>query len=396
MGVLKKPFRWIVLLVAISLSGLSISAQADLTATLRTETRLYQQPDALAPSFATLDAETNLTVLGRTEIPTWVLVETDEMSGWMPAGVVQLPENVTLLDLAVRDDVIAIPDGAEVIIAETMRAYTEDERLLGFIDTLLSTPIFYNMDTDMLDEIFAQGQALGNRVDVFTKVGDSDTTSGDFLQPIGLGAQYCELGSYDYLQATIDLYSTPPLNGIRTSFSNTSIAAINGLTMVAALDPFWTDSPACNNGESPLACEYRLVEPSVSVIMLGRMDVTYFDTAFYRENAVRVIEDSISRGVIPILTTFVVLPDNFAWENSIEFNATLVDLATAYDIPLINLWRAVQSLPQFGIGPDLTHLHHQLDQFCNFTGAETELGGTLRNLLTLQALDLIRRSTLDE
>ncbi|MEQ8671829.1 MAG: SGNH/GDSL hydrolase family protein [Aggregatilineales bacterium] len=377
------------------LFGLIISAQADLTAALRTETRLYQQPDALAPSFATLDAETDITILGRTEIPMWVLIEAGELSGWMPAGVVALSENVTLLDLPVRDSVVAIPDGTEVVIAETMRAYTEDERLLGFMDMLLNTPIFYNMDTDTLDAIFAEGRALGNRADVFTKVGDSDTTSGDYLQPIGLGAQYCELGSYDYLQATIDLYSTPPLNGIRTSFSNTSVAAINGLTMVAALDPFWTDSPACNNGESPLACEYRLVEPSVSVIMLGRMDVTYFDAAFYRENAVRVIEDSISRGVIPILTTFVVLPDNFAWENSIEFNATLVDLATEYDIPLINLWRAVQPLPRFGIGPDLTHLHHQLDQFCNFTGAETELGGTLRNLLTLQALDLIRQSTLN-
>lgn len=383
------------IIVASTLFGISISAQAELSATLRIETRLYQQPDALAPSFATIEAESNLTVLGRSELPMWMLVEAGDLTGWLPAGVVQLPDGVTLLDLPVRDDVITVPDGAEVIIAETMRAYTDDPRLLGFIDTLLSTPIFYNMDTDTLDEIYAQGQALGNRADVFTKVGDSDTTSGDYLQPIGLGAQYCELGSYDYLQSTIDLYSTPPLNGIRTSFSNTSVAAINGLTMVAALDPFWTDSPACNNGESPLDCEYRLVEPSVSVIMLGRMDVTYFDEAFYRENAVRVIEDSINRGIIPILTTFVVLPDNFAWENSLEFNATLVDLATEYDIPLINLWRAVQPLPRFGIGPDLTHLHHQLEQFCNFTGAETQLGGTLRNLLTLQALDLIRQSTLN-
>lgn len=371
---------------------LSVAAQERVT--VRTATGVHIEPSALAPTFAELSEGEAVTIRARAELPQWVLVENDHVMGWIPAGMTDFDGD--LIALPMWTDTLTIPDDATLTTSSTMRDFTDNADLLAHIDTLLTTPILHNMTTDTLDTIFAEGQALGNRADVFTKVGDSDTTSGDYLQPIGLGEQYCELGAYNYLQTTIDHFSTPPLDGIRTSFNNLSIAAVNGLTMVAALDPFWTDSPACNNGESPLSCEYRLVRPSVAVIMLGRMDVTYFDVDFYRETATDVIEESIASGVIPVLTTFVVLPDNEAWEASLAFNATLIELANTYDVPLINLWRAVQTLPQFGIGPDLTHLKHEVGQFCTFTGAETRLGGTLRNLLTLQALDSIRRSTLTD
>jgi hypothetical protein len=33
-------------------------------------------------------------------------------------------------------------------------------------------------------------------------------------------------------------------------------------------------------------------------------------------------------------------------------------------------------------------------KFCSFDGAEKQVGGTLRNLLTLQALDILRQKVL--
>jgi hypothetical protein len=107
----------------------------------------------------------------------------------------------------------------------------------------------------------------------------------------------------------------------------------------------------------------------------------------------QVVQESIEQGVIPVLTNNIVLPDQetLSFELSIENNIALLDIADEYQTPLINLWAAVQTLPDYGIGPDRTHLKAAVGSFCSFDGAEQTLGGTLRNLLTLRALDEIHR-----
>ena len=160
------------------------------------------------------------------------------------------------------------------------------------------------------------------------------------------------------------------------------------------LDPFWATG-SCRGGESPLLCEYRTVQPSVAIIMLGGIDVSDLTTADYAANLQTIVQTSIQKGVIPVLTTFVVAPDRGSvYERSLEFNLALLDLADAEGTPLINLWAAAQSLPDDGIGPDHTHLKAQVGSYCAFDGAQTRLGGTLRNLLTLQALDQLRMNVL--
>jgi hypothetical protein len=275
---------------------------------------------------------------------------------------------------------------------------TDDPDMLTLVERLRDTPLLSNLYTETTVEIFQRGQELGNRPYVFTKVGDSDTTSGDFLQPFGIRqARYCTLGPYADLAETVAYYSISPRENVRNSWVNPSVAAVNGLTSAAAMDSFWArHSPHCRANEGTLACEYRLVRPGVAVIMLGRMDVLYYEADFYREMMTDVIEFSMEQGVIPVLTTFVVLPDIAEWEKSIVFNNILVDLAEEFEIPLINLWGGAETLPQHGIGPDRTHLSHAVDHFCDFTGSQHRYGGTLRNLLTLQALDALRQGILDE
>ncbi|MEP7293454.1 MAG: SGNH/GDSL hydrolase family protein, partial [Chloroflexota bacterium] len=260
---------------------------------------------------------------------------------------------------------------------------------------LFETPILLNMATERSRQLFAQGRALGNRADVFTTIGDSNTASGDFLQPIGMDADaYCNWGDYAYLRETVDYFSAAPSETSRNSFTHRSVTAQVGFSSAAVLDPFWASAEVCRAGESPLTCEYRSVQPSIAVIMLGGIDVSSLTTAEYGTNVRRIVGESMARGVIPVLTTFVVVPQREVYERSLEFNMALLDTAEAEQIPLINLWAAAQTLPDEGIGPDHTHLKAQVGSFCSFDGAQQRLGGTLRNLLTLQALDALRQNVL--
>lgn len=270
-----------------------------------------------------------------------------------------------------------------------------DSDIQAMIERLQDIPVLHNMDTPAVRDIFKRGQQLGNRANVFTKVGDSNTTNGDFLQPMGMKGDFCELGPFADLQETINFFSVPPTSEEANSFVRQSVAAKEGLSSAAALDPFWAGA-GCAPNEGPLACEYRLIKPSVAVMMLGLMDVRYKHAESFRANIEKVILLSIDHGVIPVLTTIIVLPDQerLSFDDSIRINNHVLDMADRYGIPIINLWAAVQPLPDYGIGPDRTHLKARLGQFCSFDGAEQELGGTLRNLLTLQALDELRRTVL--
>jgi hypothetical protein len=268
--------------------------------------------------------------------------------------------------------------------------------LVGMERRLRETPIFLNLASERVRQIFEYGRSIGNRPNVFTTIGDSNTTNGDFLQPIGVDADaYCTWGEYASLRETVNYFSVAPSEESSNSFTHHSITAQEGFNSASVLDPFWASSAVCTPGESPLICEYRRVRPSVAVLMIGGIDVVDLTTSEYSANLRSIVANSIQQGVIPVLTTFVVLPERGdVYERSLEFNMTLLDLAADEQIPLINLWVVAQTLPDFGIGPDHTHLKAEVGSFCAFDGAQGRLGGTLRNLLTLQALDTLRVNVL--
>jgi hypothetical protein len=66
----------------------------------------------------------------------------------------------------------------------------------------------------------------------------------------------------------------------------------------------------------------------------------------------------------------------------------VVRVAEAYDIPLINLNRALEPLPHQGVDPnDTIHLSVPADQQVDdFTADHLQSGFNMRNLVTLQAL----------
>jgi hypothetical protein len=245
-------------------------------------------------------------------------------------------------------------------------------------------------------EIYARGQALGNNPRVFAKVGDCNMVSQAFMVFLGQG-QYT-LGAYQYLQNTIDFFSVPPAPGITNSFVNSSVAAHAGFVASALLDPAWSDPARCPTGTSPLECEYGRIRPSAALIMVGLNDTHMIDIAAYEQGLRGIIAFSIDRGVIPVLMTFPTWEgenDGAMLNKRLQMNNIVASLASEYGIPMINFWRASQSLPLSGMDGDLIHLSYSGTAWMSFTGDEQRWGFTEWNLVTLQTLEKLRAGVLE-
>jgi hypothetical protein len=245
-------------------------------------------------------------------------------------------------------------------------------------------------------QIFARGQALGNRANVFSVVGDSLTTVQPFLTGFGTGGY--ALGEYGYLQRTIEFFSVPPRDGIANSFTHQSKAATLAFNAAAALDPTWlawTDkSGQCTANEQPVACEYRLMKPSVAIILLGPEDVQIYDATAFQAQLSRVIALSVDSGVIPVLTTFPTAPIPGPLQQAEQFNSVIRGLAASYGVPLIELRDTAMQLPAYGVKEDGFHLSDYGPAY-GLNQAPSQFSGcALRNLYTLQMLDLLRRNVL--
>lgn len=245
---------------------------------------------------------------------------------------------------------------------------------------------------DRLRAIFEDGRARGALPGVFTVVGDSISADARFLKPIAQGQVV--LGEYGALQAAIDAFSG--LNGRgEPSFGAWSWAAEVGWTTEDVLNPALNVAGMCGADEPPLACEYRTARPSVALITLGTNDVAAGRSPeSYRANVRRILDESLARGVIPVLSTNP--PQALGPERDVrvtEFNAALRDLAAEYEIPLWDTFSALDALPDRGLSADGVHLNAPPDgRTTTFDAEHLTYGVTVRNLGALDALDVVRRA----
>jgi hypothetical protein len=226
-----------------------------------------------------------------------------------------------------------------------------------------------------IKEIYDKGLELGNNPNAFSKVGDCGSTPAWFLGDFDRGSKYYSLGEFAYLE--------PVIQAFQGSYGRTSLAAKSGFNASSVFTPLWADRSQCNSNESPLACEYRLQRPSFAFITLGTNDIWHMDT--FESQMRRIIEYSLTQGVVPILATKA---DDREGDGSI--NATIARLASEYDIPLWNFWLAVQSLPDHGLQEDGSHITWGANRFDDRLAMQR--GWPLRNLTALQALDVVWRS----
>ncbi|MBZ0303900.1 MAG: SH3 domain-containing protein [Anaerolineae bacterium] len=315
------------------------------------------------PALALLETDTELILTGRTANSLWLEVQTfDGRSGWVYANLVEV--RIDPANLVVRW--IDTPTPPPLVIS---------------VPPIGDAPPLTGRISQRAIQIYRQGIQSGNNAAAFSKVGDSITANQPFLASFASGSY--ELGSYDYLQPTIDHY--------RSSWGRTSMAASSAFNAAAVLSSIWADPGACAPNESPLDCEYRLNRPTIAIIMLGSVDMQLYSAEEYESYMNTIVQDTLNHGVIPILTTFPNRQD-FHWNESVVFNDIIRRIASREQMPLIELRDPALALPDQGVGPDKFHLSQKDSGRLVFDQDERQWGLSLRDLLTLQMLDTIRRS----
>lgn len=237
-------------------------------------------------------------------------------------------------------------------------------------------------------QIYLQGQSYGNRPNVFSKVGDSISFAWHFMWALGEGK--ANLGSYSDLGPALNYFSTQPLR-MGNSFNNPSIASYPGWRAVDLLDP--SKAEAGCNGRSPLVCEYETSRPASAIIMIGTNDCTaHTDLAQFEANLRTITQTSINYGVIPVLST---IPHIVGYCNAQDYNTVILTTARSFDVPLIDLYAAMDPLPNHGIDSDGVHPTVPPDNNpANFTGSNLDFGYTMRTLTALQTLDVLWRQVM--
>lgn len=333
-----------------------------------------------------IEPGTTFRIDGRAPYTTlWVRgITSDGQIGWVFGDLISAPlDQLNALPEVWVDDPFSLAPPANIPIPAQ-----ENVEVAAPINGAVITNITANAR-----QIFQHGQELGNRADVFSKVGDSITASPYFLYPFGWGTY--NLRSYSQLQAVVNYFRASDARDGNNSFSNPSLAAYGGMTTTGVLDPNNAWPQACQPGETPLECEYRLVRPSVALIMLGTNDVARLSPDEYRNNLSRIVQITTDRGIIPVIS---LIPPRQGYESTVAtFNQIITETAYAYDIPLWNFPGALANLENGGLEDGIhpsapPHVDpNDYSAAADFTPDNLRFGYTQRNLSALQALDAVWR-----
>ncbi len=333
--------------------------------------RLRQLPGDNGAVMLNLNAGTDLTIEGRTSDSGWLLVKSaDGYEGWVASNFVEL--YVDLADV----DVINNPQPVQ-FVAPTAPP---------------NAPQVVSSVGGGARQIYLNGQATGNQRNVFTKVGDSLTDTPNFFR--ALGGSY-NLRDYGYLLPVIQFFSSGSALG-GNPFVSGAISSRASWGTVSALDPGSADPSRCNSGETPVACEMRVVKPAIALIMIGTNDAPAYPPDQYGERLRQIVETCIQNNVVPILST---LPPRAQYnDNIIAYNQVIAAMAQNYGVPLTDLYSALVNLPNHGYGDDGIHLSVPpggVPATVDFTADNLQYGSTMRNLTALQALDAVWKNVLN-
>lgn len=259
--------------------------------------------------------------------------------------------------------------------AEATETAAPTELAEGFWQDL---PVIPTEISDTMREVYQKGLSMGNDPRIFTKLGDCNSMSPDFLH--GFGGLY-NLGEFAYLQPVIDYY--------QGAFRLPNQSTNPGTTTSRLLSSLWTNDQ-CMADELMLDCQFRLDNPSIAIISLGTIDAkyNYLDPTAFERNLRVIIENTLARGIVPVLATKA---DNIEGDNSI--NETIARLAIEYELPLWNFWRAAQDTVNHGLLPDLEHLNSWSGPpATDFSlPISMDYGKEVKNITALQMLEFLMR-----
>ena len=245
-------------------------------------------------------------------------------------------------------------------------------------DLLLETPLLL-VPEDHIQQVFARGQVGGLNDRFLLSVGDCNSESHWYLQSLlddsPPQGEVVDINFYQdmSIQSVIETYSD--------AFAFKGQSVNSGLNAMSVMDPFWANPNLCPPGTSPLDCDFQQTRPFAALIMFGANDIKVLNTAGYEAALRDIIEFTLQRDTLPILSTFTVRQLNDGtYEQGVRFNGVVVKLAEEYNVPLVNFWLAAREADGYGILNDNAHL--------------TVDGFNIRNRLTLDMLNTLRRDVL--
>jgi len=340
------------LILLLFILALSSSAQESTAITIDT-LRVRTAPGYDQLQIDVMPSRIEVVVEGRNHIGDWTLIKTPagDIRGWVASRYLMWGDGVVLEQLPVIE--VVVENEATEVLSQ-----------------LHQTPIVATA-TNRARQLYAQGLAVGNQPDRFSKVGDCQSVSQFFLGVFDRG-EYHLGADYAHLQSAIDHF--------QGSYGRDSASVWSGFTIDSVVDPIFADPSRCEAGESPMSCEYRLYRPSFVFIS---MEVWHGSTADYEAQLREVLDFWVGNNVVPILGTKA---DNYEGDWSI--NAAMGRIAREYDIPLWNFMMATYDLPDYGVY-DGFHLTFAQSFFDSPTHMEN--AWPRRNLTALQSLDSVWR-----
>ena len=238
--------------------------------------------------------------------------------------------------------------------------------------------------------IAALGESLGRRTDVFMNVGDSNSSTDSalapgYLTPLGLpGYNPVASGlaaSHPELLGTLSTFQAPVLAGGLNSFDHNSSAAYPGFQVANAL--------------ATVGGELAATDAGIALIMIGTNDVRAgTDPGVYENELGELVQKLAAAGVVPVLSTIPNLTaETAAYEPQVlVFNQEIADVAAQYNVPLLNTWLGLSTIPLTGVqatgaAPTGVHLTTSPNRGGAFGPADLEFAQNVRNLEALQILN---------
>ena len=234
-----------------------------------------------------------------------------------------------------------------------------------------SMPVVPQVSSRMV-EVYRLGLKAGRDPAHFSKIGDCQNITTYFLASFDNPKNYRLGTQYASLQPTIDHFAG--------SWSRESLAVRGGENVAMALDPLWANPKQCKAGETPIACEIRVYNPSIVTVSME--ESWSGDLVKYNMYLRKIVEYILSQNVVPILATRAEVPGS-----SININEVVARVAYDYQVPLWNFGAAAFPLPSHGLTSDGFHLTQAGDFFDDPTSMQA--GWPWRNLTALQAIDAV-------
>lgn len=217
------------------------------------------------------------------------------------------------------------------------------------------------------------------RDEVFAKMGGSSVESKAFLHCFA--TPYVDLGDHQALSGTLDYFGA----GSGKAFERESQAA--GVS--------WNLRYVLGGRPAKFRREIEETEARWALVLFGGNDAQNENERIYLSRLVYLVEQLESMGVVPVLGSALPRrnPSKDRWIS--RFNAITEAVAEHWSLPYIDYHAALSALPRKGLARDGVHPNvlgeGGVRSACQLTERGLRYGNNMRNLLTLEMLDALRR-----